>query len=692
MVTEQNALCLEVGVQLEEYRIDGVLGKGGFAITYSGEDQRLQKRVAIKELLPDGIATRVDGNTVMAQTESLRDDYEWAIDSFIKEARTIAGFEHPNIVRVLRFFRQNGTAYMVMPFIEGEDLRHVMRKRGSYAYQDLVPILLPLLDGLRVVHLAGVLHRDIKPENIYITQHGTPILIDFGAARQQVGGKSLDVTSIITPGYAPIEQYSTDAKYQGAWSDIYSMAACVYHMITGKKPAPASERNDAFRNQQPDPLVPLCQLQPAGFPPAFLSGIDQALQMGEAQRPQSVDAWLSMLALSDSPSHIHTSRPTAIPPMPQPASSGGSKKLVFLAVAMLLLAMTVAGGTFWYLNRDGGLAQGEKEADKGSKGETVKKEQPVFDDGQDQLTDLEVAIKLGEYDQAEKMIRGLDRKNLPHQQRLKLADLRELREREMRSCPAMVMFQSTPSSVTVYVDGEKLSPKGGRYALKGVGRHSLRITSPGRESEERVVTVKSKGQVIDLGVIRLSEDDATRQARINKDKADADQMRRDQEARDRQIARQREADAKKQAELEENNREANLKKELVSFVNDYYRRLSSNDVNVVVGLYDNYVNFEYIKGRKASKREVMQSFSANMKRWPNRSYKSHGKTSYESLNPSNTRVKLYFGYDYSYSNYSGKRAKGKAYDTVTIEKKSGDWKITSWEQGVKRTRNDLKGL
>lgn len=708
MTNDDNALCLKNGVELEEYRIDGVLGKGGFAITYSAVDQRLQKRVAIKELLPDGIATRVDGHTVMAQTESLREDYEWAIDSFIKEAQTIAGFEHPNIVRVLRFFRANGTAYMVMPLIEGSDLKKLIKQRGVYAYPDLLQVLNPLLQGLAVVHHAGVLHRDIKPENIYITTRGLPILIDFGAARQQVSGKSLDVTSIITPGYASIEQYSTDAKYQGPWSDLYSMAACIYHMITGRKPAPASERSDAARNQQPDPLTPLSQLRPAGYPQSFLEGVDFALQMGESQRPQSVEAWLPMLGLvqdggAGSTSSSHSPPPMSAPPVgvggmngrvtPPPVhrtGGGGGTKMLIVAVLIFLMAGMIGGGAFWYMTRK---KQDDKQASQqdykpvssvvsGRKGSSSSSDQGEAN--RPLLNDLEVAIKMGEYEKARTLIKELDRKNLTHSQRIRLADLRDLRESEMLNCEAFVVFQSSVSSVFVYVDGRKVSGNSGRYSLKGVGKHNLIIKASGYDDKEKIVEVTRKGQVIDLGTIRLREDESSRLAKAKS----AEDLQRD---RERKMEEERKA-AQRKAAQSKAGQEAQLKKELVAFVDDYYQRLASNDLNTVGGLYDDYVDFEYIKDRKASRNEVKQSFGANIKRWPIRSYKSHGKTSYKALNVSATRVTLYFGYDYSYSNRSGRKAKGAAYDTVTIEKMRGRWRIVKWEQGVKRTRNDLKGL
>lgn len=343
------SIALERGVMLEEYRIEDVLGKGGFAITYLATDTRLDKQVAIKELLPDGIATRVEGNTVVAQSPSQENDFRWAVDSFLTEAKVLASFEHPNIVSVLRLFETNGTAYMVMPLIQGKTLKQIISEQGPLPYETVHGILHPLLDGLTDVHAKGVLHRDIKPENIFLTDLGIPVLIDFGAARQQVSGKSQNITSIITPGYAPIEQYSTDARYQGAWSDIYAMASVAYHMITGKRPAAASERNDALRNHSPDPLVPLASLAPAGYPPAFLAALDQALLMHENQRPADVAAWQGMLGLPPQSSAVNSSvRPTpSLRPVPMPSGTGKRAKKTIVLCSLAGLILLLAGGGVW---------------------------------------------------------------------------------------------------------------------------------------------------------------------------------------------------------------------------------------------------------------------------------------------------------------------------------------------------------
>ena len=184
------AIALERGEMIEEYRIEDILGKGGFAITYLATDTRLDKQVAIKELLPDGIATRVKGNTVVALTASQESDFRWAVDSFLQEAKVLASFEHPNIVSVLRLFETNGTAYIVMPLIQGKTIKEIISQQGKLPYETVHSIIHPLLNGLTDVHAKGVLHRDIKPENINIPENTildkSTLDIEFKVTKQNV--------------------------------------------------------------------------------------------------------------------------------------------------------------------------------------------------------------------------------------------------------------------------------------------------------------------------------------------------------------------------------------------------------------------------------------------------------------------------------------------------------------------------
>ena len=288
MSEEQHLLALPQGTRIRDFEFDRVLGHGGFGITYLGRNVVLDISVAIKEYLPADLATREQDLSVVPQSSRAASDFHWGLERFLDEARTLARFQHPNIVRVHQYFEAHNTAYIAMDYVEGEDLSAYLTRKGTLSEAELKDILYPLLDALEVIHRADFLHRDIKPGNIVLRKDGSPVLLDFGAARQAIGAKSRSVTSIVTPGYAPIEQYSSRGN-QGPWTDLYALGGVCYRALTGQVPDDATVR---VRNDLLIPVSQRCAGQASG---AFLLAIDAALSVDEGDRPQSVEAWREVL-------------------------------------------------------------------------------------------------------------------------------------------------------------------------------------------------------------------------------------------------------------------------------------------------------------------------------------------------------------------------------------------------------------
>lgn len=280
-----NYRALPRGTRLLDYVIEGVLGQGSFGITYLAVELSTNIKVAIKEYYPREFATRDTTLTVRASgNKDDRDNFKWGLERFGAESRVIALFKHPNIIGVKRFFNANGTAYLVMEYCDGIPLDERLRQVGSPSQTELVKLINPILDALELIHNSKYLHRDVKPGNIYIRTDGTPILLDFGAARQDLVSHSRSITSLATPGYAPYEQYSTDSQ-QGPSADIYGFAATLYRVVVGKRPIDSPSR---FMD---DTLEKASNVALGKYDQAILKAIDAGLELRPSNRPVSVAEW-----------------------------------------------------------------------------------------------------------------------------------------------------------------------------------------------------------------------------------------------------------------------------------------------------------------------------------------------------------------------------------------------------------------
>jgi serine/threonine protein kinase len=288
----------------EQYVVGRLLGHGGFGITYLGWDLNLARKIAIKEYFPSGVGIRTTGSPdVFAYTPTLRGDYEWGLDRYLEEARVVARFgNHPNIVWVQNFFPANGTAYMILEFLDGVTFEKYLEiNGGKLDWSVALRVMAPVMDALREVHAVDLLHRDISPDNIYLLRTGQVKVIDFGAARYSLGQHSKNISVILKPGYAPPEQYQTRGN-QGPWTDIYATACTIYRAVTGQIPPASPDRQSA------DELVP-----PSALGAAVPATVEQALLRALALKPEH-----RFRAMAEFQAALRGESVPAPAPLPQP--------------------------------------------------------------------------------------------------------------------------------------------------------------------------------------------------------------------------------------------------------------------------------------------------------------------------------------------------------------------------------------
>ena len=291
---------LSIGTRLGEFEIRGLVGIGGFGIVYRAFDHDLEREVAIKEYMPGLLASRTVDGQVQARGRTHAETFEAGRRSFMLEAKMLARFDHPALVKVFRFWEGNGTAYMVMPLYTGQTLANALKQLPAPPTESwLMGVLVPLLGALEALHSQQIFHRDVSPDNILLLRNGRPVLLDFGAARQVISDRTQTLTAILKPNYAPIEQYAEVPNLrQGPWTDLYALGAVVYASLTGKPPPPAAART------MQDDLVPLAEVATRleadhgqHYSAKFIDAWQQTLAVRPNDRPQSVQALLQLLGL-----------------------------------------------------------------------------------------------------------------------------------------------------------------------------------------------------------------------------------------------------------------------------------------------------------------------------------------------------------------------------------------------------------
>jgi len=378
--------ALRPGTRLAEFEVQGLLGVGGFGLVYRAYDTTLDRIVAIKEYMPAALAARVDGTAVSVRSSADQATYESGLQSFIAEARLLAKFDHPSLVKVYRFWEGNNTAYMVMPFYHGMTLSQARAQMAAPPPEAwLRTVLWSILQALHVLHRADTLHRDISPDNIFLQDIGPPVLLDLGAARRAIQDKSHKLTAVLKVNYAPIEQYAgAEDLQQGPWTDLYALAAVVYSCLRNDPPPPATAR--LVRDSMPSVRSVAATVRRhfgIEYSDEFVQAIQHALAVQPAERPQSLSAFVremnlkapprlskfdwraelgSSLAVEDEEQHSRQfwqtqpqTLPAEHPPLSRPRRSPRLRRA--LAVVLVLGVLAVAGGiAFWF----GGAGKGRE--------------------------------------------------------------------------------------------------------------------------------------------------------------------------------------------------------------------------------------------------------------------------------------------------------------------------------------------
>lgn len=443
MTDNTNRNALPAGYKLHWYEIESVLGQGGFGITYLARDTNLDRKVAIKEYLPSDFAVRETDSSVHPLSGNTQPQFEWGLDRFISEAKVLSKFEHPNIVRVFAVFEENNTGYLIMPYEEGTSLYSMLKGKKTLDQTKLLKIIEPILDGLELVHQHEFIHRDIKPDNIFIREDGSPVLLDFGSARQSVTGQVKTLTTLVSPGYAPFEQYYSKSDEQGPWTDIYGLGATLYRAIAGRPPLDAVDRSKSLLDGSKDTFTTAQEVGAGRYSEDFLKAIDHAISFKPIDRPQSIAEWRTEFEFDQDNIETQASdRLTSMATEINDYSEPKSNKLVKLLIGLILVALVLIGGFYFSVFKKDGVHEIAKqettivhsveetvEPEKTKKDEELVKQEQIEEEIKQQvaeekrLLDIEFERKLEEEKLAEEQRRLDEIKQQQEAEEKRLAEI-----------------------------------------------------------------------------------------------------------------------------------------------------------------------------------------------------------------------------------------------------------------------------
>jgi serine/threonine protein kinase len=346
---------LKAGSRLQEFVVERPLGVGGYSIVYLARDLKLDRRVALKEYLPATLAMRAPDGSVVPRLPRFQEFFDRGLKSFLNEARLLGAFDHPALLKVYRFWAENGTAYMVMPYYEGITLKRWLADLGTPPSEQWLRALADsLMAALQVMHDQACYHRDVAPDNVlllydrshaqqggsYLEQRPRPVLLDFGAARRVIGDATQNLTAILKSGYSPVEQYEgADSQRQGPWTDVYALCALLYTAAIGKPPLSSVSR--VVRDEQ----VPARVAAKGRYSPAFLAAIDAGLAVRPEQRPQDMAALRAAMDASEP-----VSAGGVDIALGGDKGDGGRPLLAYLALGAAAL-LALAAGALWFWRR-----------------------------------------------------------------------------------------------------------------------------------------------------------------------------------------------------------------------------------------------------------------------------------------------------------------------------------------------------